>query len=61
MESDRCAVVCLFQAGHKPKEISKMLKMPRGRRILLLGPLRDIWRLGMLKIGPGVDVRVVLL
>ena len=36
MESDRCAVVGLFQAGHKPKEISKMLKMSRGRRMFVV-------------------------
>ena len=60
MDSDRCAVVKLFQAGHKPKEISKLLKMPRGKECLLLGPLRDFKRLGMLMIGPGLDVRVLL-
>ena len=60
MDSDRCAVVKLFQAGHKPKEISKLLKMPRGKRMFVIRTIRDFKRLGMLMIGPGLDVRVLL-
>ena len=40
MERDRCAVVGLFQAGYKPKEISKMLKMPRGRRMFVVRAIK---------------------
>ena len=40
MERDRCAVVGLFQAEYKPKEISKMLKMPRGRRIFVVRAIK---------------------
>ena len=32
--------------------------MPRREECLLLGPLRDIWRLGMLRMGPGLSVRI---
>ena len=40
MDSDRCAVVKLFQAGHKPKEISKLLKMPRGERMSVIRTIK---------------------
>ena len=61
MERDRCAVVGLFQAGYKPKrKFPKCSKCQGEEECMLLGPLRDIWRLEMLRIGPGVDVRVLL-
>ena len=40
MERDRCAVFGLFQARYKSKEISKMLKMPRGRRMFVVRAIK---------------------
>ena len=46
MDSDRCAVVKLFQAGYKPKEISKWLKMPRGKRMFVIRTIKRFQETG---------------
>ena len=40
MDSYRGAVAKLFQAGHKPKEISKLLIMPRGKRKFAISAIK---------------------
>ena len=35
METDRAAIIKLFQAGHKRKEILNLLEMPNGRRMFV--------------------------
>ena len=40
MENERSAILGLYQAGHKPNEISKLLKMPRGRRMFVIRTIK---------------------
>ena len=40
MENERSAILGLYQTGHKPNEISKLLKMPRGRRMFVIRTIK---------------------
>ena len=46
MDSNSCAVVKLFQAGHKPNEISKLLKMPREKRMFVIRTIKRFQETG---------------
>ena len=46
VETDRAAVIKLFQVGHKQKQILNLLKMPNGRRMFVYRTIKRYQKTG---------------